>query len=439
MQKDSFAIDPDPRLDAVLQRLFNFYPVAIDLKTDRILRLLARFDNPHLKLPPVIHVAGTNGKGSVIAFIRAMCEAAGLKCHVLTSPHLVRFNERIVVASKDIETEALLKVLARCEEANAQEPITFFELTTVAPMLAFTETPADVCILETGMGGRFDATNVVPQPLATAITMISYDHMQYLGDTLAKIAFEKAGIMKRGVPCITGYQTPQAIAEGVPDVFDAEAQKAGAQWLAAERDWKIENNIFTYGDFSFEFPPLALKGAHQLENAGVALVTLHTVKDTLKISETAMREGLQKAQWRGRLQKLTHGPLVNALDGESELWLDGAHNDSGAATLAAQFEKWKNEDDKPLHIIMGMVMGKEKEVFLRQVLPYAETLTMIDVPENSKSMKAAELADAAKQCDFTKPVYVRTAEDCIGVHNKKGRIMICGSLYLAGAILRDNA
>ncbi len=351
-------LSADPKLDLLLQRLATYFPRGIDPNLDRTFRLLRDLGNPQRELPPVIHIAGTNGKGSTLATIRAISEAAGMSCHVMTSPHLVNFNERLVIAGQEIATPQLISVLEETERLNAGRPTTSFELTTAAGLLEFSRHAADLCLLETGMGGRLDATNVVENPLLTLITVISYDHMQYLGTTLAQIAGEKAAIMKRETPCVIGPQTKDGIANGVMDVFADTAEKLGVPLYRHGHEWSFEPSrggfiLHTPTD-TYEFPRPNLLGDHQVANAATALMGLLCIQDKLPkpLPLSALEHGLTHVRWPARLQRLTKGPLAALLPDGWELWLDGGHNDTGGEVLSVQAVDWKNETDaKDLHLI----------------------------------------------------------------------------------------
>ncbi len=350
------------RSDPVLERLKGLHPKVIDLSLDRVHRLLAALDHPERRLPPVVHVAGTNGKGSTVAFLRAMLEAAGYRVHVYTSPHLVRFHERIRLAGTLIDDTHLAALLEECETANAGGPITFFEVTTVAAFLAFSRVPADVVLLETGLGGRLDATNVIDRPAVTAITRISYDHRQFLGKSLLEIASEKAGIFKPGVPVVLAEQpaadalkalTLRATAIAAPiQPWTATPQPGGFRFESAKR--------------RVDLPMPGLPGAHQIGNAGLALACLDHLP--LAVDDAAVRRGLAAVEWPARLQRLTRGPLADSLPPDWELWLDGGHNDSAGEVLARQAVDWSVADDsragphggrRPLLLIYGMLASKD--------------------------------------------------------------------------------
>ncbi len=418
--------------DAVLERLTRLHPKVIDLSLGRIERLLAHLGHPELRLPPVVHVAGTNGKGSVIALLRAMLEADGRRTHVYTSPHLVRFHERIRLAGAPIPESDLLALLQACEAANGEAPITFFEITTAAAFLAFAETPADVLLLEVGLGGRLDATNVIAEPALTAITPVSMDHMQYLGPTLAEIAFEKAGILKPGVTAVIGRQ-----ARAAAEVIDKRAAEVAAPLLRQGRQWEVvpqgEGFHLRDGDETLELPRPALVGAHQFDNAGQAAVLARR----LGLPQAAIAEGLQRVYWPARLQHLTHGPLVSSLPDGWQLWLDGGHNAQAGEILAAEAAGW----DQPLDLIYGMLNTKAAADFLKPLAGCVRRLRAVAIPGEPNSLSAAEAAAHAEACGISAQSAGDTAtalRELVAAAEGPGRVLICGSLYLAGKVLADN-
>ena len=371
----------------------------------------------------MVHVAGTNGKGSVIAFMRACLEAAGYGVHAYTSPHLVRFNERIRVAGEVIADGPLGELLEECEDANSGDPITFFEITTAAALLAFSRRAADVVLLETGLGGRLDATNMVKRPALTVITPVSEDHHQFLGETLAEIAAEKAGILKPGVACVIAAQEAEAL-----EAIETRAEEVGAPLFAAAGN----HHPLVRG-----LPAPALVGAHQVDNAGLAVACLDRLAG-FRVSDDNIASGLQHAQWPGRLQRLSCGPLVEALPSGWELWIDGGHNPAAARVLAAQARRWR---DKPLHLVLGMMEGKDVPAFLRPLAGAAASLRTVAVPGEEGSRDADELAKAgaALGINSTSADGVAGAiKDMAGGAPDGARVLVCGSLYLAGAVLRDN-
>ena len=376
---------------------------AIDLSLGRIERHLATIGNPEQSLPPIIHVAGTNGKGSTMAFLRAMLQAAGKRCHVFTSPHLVHFKERFVVAGEELSEPEIIEALERIKTRSADYPLTFFEANAVAAFALFAQTEADYTLLEVGMGGRFDATNVV-RPKLCIITPISMDHEQYLGDTLAKIAYEKAGIIKQGVPVVLAPQAPEAM-----EVIAQVAAEKDAPLIVVETQ---------------RFEALSLNGAHQQMNASTAAAAA----EYLGIGQAFVQEGLQAAQWRGRLQKLSYGPLVDA--SRAELWLDGGHNEAAAQMLAT----WARAQAKPVHLICAMSDQKDPKAFISALAPAMVSISLIEIPDEPLSFKAEKLAQFAPENSAIQPNIMQAIAalpaDSIG--------LIAGSLYLAGSVLEKN-
>ena len=428
------------RCDEILARLLTLHPKVIDLSLDRVHRILNLVGNPERDLPPVVHVAGTNGKGSVIAILRAVLEAAGYRVHVHISPHLVHFNERIRLTGKLISDTGLEALLAECEDANGGAPITFFEITTAAALLAFAREPADVLILETGLGGRLDATNVVEKPLLTAITPISLDHQQFLGDTIEEIAGEKAGILKPGVPSVVGPQLPSVL-----QVLDERADQVGATVLAHGRDWQAEEHpdhlgfSLKIGDEDAAFLAPALAGRHQLINAAQALACLHSMAG-FSVAPDQIARGLAQAHWPARLQHLTKGPLVSGLPPGWTLWLDGGHNEAAGAIIAAHAqETWA---EKPLHLVCGMINSKEPSAFLKPLSQVAASVVGVPIPGEENSLSAGDIVDAARGLGMRALRAPSVQAALWGLHEREtrpSRVLICGSLYLAGTVLRDNA
>ncbi len=418
--------------DRVLERLTALHPKVIDLTLGRIERLLAALGHPERRLPPVVHVAGTNGKGSTVAMIRAGLEAAGRRVHVYTSPHLARFHERIRVAGALIDEDKLIALLERCEAANGGEAITFFEITTAAALLAFAETPADFTLLEVGLGGRLDATNVIDRPALGVITPVSIDHQQYLGETLGAIAFEKAGILKRGVPCVVG---PQAAAAW--DVIVDQAAAVGAPLIAEGQDWQVweEHGRLAFQDMTglLDLPRPALIGAHQVVNAGAALAALRA----LGLDEAACEAAVTRAEWPARMQRLRRGPLVEAAGPGAEVWLDGGHN---AAAGLAVAEALSRLPERPLHLVAGMLRTKDIAGFLRPLAERAASLQGVDIPGEAVTLSAAETVAAAQGLGIAAApaADARDAVARIVAGAPECRILICGSLYLAGRVLREN-
>ncbi|MBU2956311.1 folylpolyglutamate synthase/dihydrofolate synthase family protein [Paracoccus sp. 1_MG-2023] len=421
----------DFRSDLILQRLMALHPKIIDLSLDRMHRILAALGNPERSIPPVIHIAGTNGKGSTQAMIRAGLEAGGAKVHAYTSPHLARFHERIRLAGDLIPEPDLAAALEECEAANDGQPITFFEITTAAAFLAFSRTPADCTLLEVGLGGRLDATNVVDDPRLTIITPVSIDHTQYLGETLELIAAEKAGIVKPRVPVIVGPQEDDALR-----VIEARAQGLTAPIIAHGQHWMAQPDrdgmVFQDDHGLWDLPLPNLIGAHQVQNAGTALAALRELGAT----EDQARAAVTRAEWPARMQRLTRGPLVT-LAGRAELWLDGGHNPAGGKAVAATLATLPR---RPTHLVCGMLNTKDIGGYLRPLADQAQSLTAIDIPGEPNTLPAHVTAEQAIAAGMT----ARTAEDAeraiaqIVATEPDARILICGSLYLAGRILRAN-
>jgi dihydrofolate synthase/folylpolyglutamate synthase len=436
---------PNPDLEAALAGLGRLHPKSIDLSLGRIEARLKALGNPERRLPPVFHVAGTNGKGSTIAFLRAFLEAAGYRCHVYTSPHLVRFNERIRLAGQLIDDDMLMALIREVEAAGVvdgvEQPITNFEITTAIAFLAFARVPADACLIEVGLGGRCDATNLFPEPHATAVTRISRDHRQFFGDVLTDIAGEKAGIFKHDVPAIVAGQPD----DGVRARLTQEAEAVGAQLSLHGRDWAVTPNAagFHYRSAkrSLDLPPPALAGRHQFMNAGTALAMLDAA-DGFTVDEAAVRRGLAAVKWPGRLQRLTKGPLPAMLPPGWELWLDGAHNDSGGEALGAQAADWRTASPSlPLDLVFGMRAEKLPTDVLGPLAPFTARLRAIAIPSDPVSLPAADAAQAAKAVGIVDASPESSPERAVAALIEGGpprRILICGSLYLAGAVLADN-
>ncbi len=430
-------------LDKVLAQLSALHPKKIDLGLDRVLSVLGKLGNPHLRLPPAIHIAGTNGKGSTTAFLRAMIEAEGKTAHVYTSPHLVRFNERITAGSKEINDPALLDVLQRVMDANGGEPLSFFEATTAAAFLAFSESPADYALIEVGLGGRYDATNVF-EPVASIITPINYDHAEFLGRELTGIAREKAGIIKHKIPVFVGRQEDIAAS-----VLRNEATKHHAPIQFLTEDFRAyrqhDRMVFDSDDALLDLPRPALIGAHQIENAGVAIATARSIG----ISDKAIADGLKTVTWPARMQNLTTGPFAEMVaESGGELWLDGGHNPHAAAALATVMAELQDRRPCVLVLVMGILGNKDAGVFLDAFTGLASSVVAVDIPgspalspetikelaENrgmigqiGKNLTAAvqraiNTGEALSRQEVTEPII-------------PPRILICGSLYLAGQVL----
>ncbi|KPN64921.1 dihydrofolate synthase / folylpolyglutamate synthase [Aliiroseovarius crassostreae] len=420
-----------PSSDIILDRMMALHPKIIDLTLDRVWRLLEQVGNPQDKLPPVIHLAGTNGKGSTQAMLRAGLEGVGKKVHAYTSPHLARFHERIRLAGELITEDALSEVLDRCYARNNGENITYFEITTVAGLMAFAETPGDYTLLETGLGGRLDATNVVDRPALTILTPISIDHTQFLGETLTAIAGEKAGILKRGVPCVVGPQPEEAL-----EVIEARAAKLGCPLYVHGQHWHMWEErgrlIFQDENGLLDLPLPALIGPHQIENAGAAIAALRV----LGFDETACEAAMRDVTWPARMQRLKTGPLVDAA-GKAELWLDGGHNPAAGETLAKVLA---DLPERATHLICGMLNTKDIAGYLRPLAAVSDSLTAISIPNEINTLPAETTAAEAKAVGMQ----AKTADSAeaalraLVAKDPDCRVLICGSLYLAGDILKTN-
>jgi dihydrofolate synthase / folylpolyglutamate synthase len=421
--------------DLILARLRGLHPKAIDLSLGRIERLLGALGHPERRLAPVVHIAGTNGKGSVLAMLDAMLRAAGRRVQRYISPHLVHYNERFLFDGRPIAELELADVLDLCERVNRGQPITEFEITTAAAFLAFARHPADVLLMETGLGGRLDATNVIARPKLTALAPISLDHQAFLGDTLEQIAFEKAGILKPGVPCVVGPQPVEALS-----VIEARAAEAGAPLRRHGREWSAQRVgdrlLVTLGADRLELPLPALPGCHQIDNAGLAVAcALHL--DELRPDVTAIARGLLEANWPARLQRLSWGPLARLLPNGAELRLDGGHNPAAGEALAASMSRGRH----PLHLIVGMLGSKDLSGFLAPLAPVASTLRAVAVPDEAASRDPQEIVGTALQLGIPAIVATDVASavgQVVGEERAPYRILICGSLYLAGHVLREN-
>jgi dihydrofolate synthase / folylpolyglutamate synthase len=424
------------RADAILERLTRLHPKAIDLSLDRIRALMRRLGDPQDGLPPVVHVAGTNGKGSTVATLRACLEASGYRVHAYTSPHLVHFNERIRIAGTLIEDGALVALLDEVERINAGDPITFFEITTAAAYLAFARTKADIVLLETGLGGRLDTTNLIAAPAVTAITPVSMDHMHYLGETRAKIAAEKAGILKPGRPAVIGLQAPDsaAVIAARAEAISAPLFRFGQEWHAApaESGWQFQGTRW-----SFDLPLPALPGRHQIDNAGTALAVLEHL-DGFELGRAALVAGLGRIDWPARLQRLRRGPLVERLPPGWELWLDGMHNANGAEALAAHAKTWR---DRPIHAIFGGLNTRDPADTLRPLAQCLASLHGLAIPGEANTLDAAAIVAAGQSLGLRTAPAESVAAAIAGILQSEAgpaRILICGSLYLAGSVLAEN-
>ncbi|HEX2654564.1 MAG TPA: folylpolyglutamate synthase/dihydrofolate synthase family protein [Xanthobacteraceae bacterium] len=430
-------------IDVIIARLLSLHPKKIDLSLDRMWRILERLDHPERKLPPVIHVAGTNGKGSTIAFMRAMLEAAGNKVHVYTSPHLVRVNERFRLAAsgggKLVSDELLADALNECERVNDGAPITVFEITTAVGLMLFSRHPADVLLLEVGLGGRLDATNVVERPVASVITPVSHDHAEYLGDSIVKIAAEKAGIIKPDVPVIVAPQGDEA-----REVIARQADRVGAPLKIAGEDWTVwqERSRLVYQDEDglLDLPAPRLPGRHQFDNAGTAIAALRALHG-LKFPSPAFESGLGKAEWPARLQRLTQGHLVALAPEGSELWLDGGHNVEGGRVISAALADLEERVSRPVVLIVGMLATKDVQGFIANFAGLTRRIIAVPVRQE-KALPPDAIVAAARQAGIAAESR-ETFEDAFAAINRLSlepapRILITGSLYLGGEVLAAN-
>ena len=418
--------------DIILERMMALHPKVIDLTLDRVWRLLDRLGNPQNDLPPVIHLAGTNGKGSTQAMIRAGLEAAGKRVHAYTSPHLARFHERIRLAGQLITEDALTAVLDECYQANGSDPITYFEITTVAGLLAMARTPADYTLLEVGLGGRLDATNVIDSPALSVITPISLDHEAFLGDTVAKIAGEKAGIIKKQVPCIVGPQPEAAL-----DVIEARATALHAPLIRHGQEWHIsvergDRLIFQDDTGLLDLPLPNLPGAHQRQNAGMAIAALRA----LGMDDAACEAAITRAFWPARMQRLKDGPLASAHP-KGDLWLDGGHNPAAGEALATHLASLPA---RPTYMICGMLNTKDIGGYLRPLAAVCDGLWGVSIPGEANTLSAEDTVAQARSAGLPAQAAqsVEEALAQITAQDPTARVLICGSLYLAGHILRSN-
>ncbi len=427
--------------DEILARLMALHPKKIDLSLGRMHRILAKLGNPEKKLPPVVHIAGTNGKGSTVAVLRAIAEAAGHRVHVYTSPHLVRFAERIRIAGSLIAEDTLADLLQRVEDAAGDDPITFFEVTTAAALLAFSETPADLCILEVGLGGRLDATNVVDAPAAVGITPVSFDHQQFLGDTLPEIAGEKAGIIKPGAPLVIGPQKKVGL-----EVIETAAQKHGVKPYVFDQSWHVETKKdgsgLLYEDWKsvLDLPLPPLVGDHQIKNAAMAIALAHAQK-AVAIPDAAIKAGLGWVRWPARLQELKNTPLNALLPPGADLWLDGGHNPA-AADVMRTFLQGVDPVNRSVTLILGMMGTKDANGYLKGIVGLANRVIAVPIPGEAGAATPADLAAAATDLGINGVVAkdVTAALQAIADKAHPERppfVLIAGSLYLAGQVLRD--
>jgi dihydrofolate synthase/folylpolyglutamate synthase len=423
------------RTDVILKRLLTLHPKLIDLTLDRIERLLDQMGRPQDRLPPVIHVAGTNGKGSTVAYLRAFLEAAGQRVHVYTSPQLVDFRERIRLEGTLVTARVLNAALEYCEQVNAGRPITYFEITTAAAIKLFADVPADFLLLEVGLGGRYDATNVIAHPLGAVITPVSIDHVEYLGDTVRQIAWEKAGIIKAGAPLVVGRQTAEGLAS-----ITAEAEKLAVPPFIAGRDFDgyVQNGQLIYQDEAalLDLPLPALRGTHQIDNAALAIAAARHFG--LPVTARHLAEGLRKVVWPARLQPL-RGRLRELLPPDDELWLDGGHNEAGGGVLAESLREMDARDPRPLVLVMGTFANKDAAGFLAHFGDAPTKVFTVRIAGERASWPARALADVALGLGLdAQPM--RGVESALraAAAIPHARVVICGSLHLAGEVLRKN-
>jgi dihydrofolate synthase/folylpolyglutamate synthase len=433
---------PDHDVEAALSALQTNHPPIYTGGLERTIALLNKLGNPHLSLPPVFHVAGTNGKGSTLAFLQSVFEAGGLNVHKYTSPHLVRFEERFVINGQMMSNDLLLSLLKECAHAAEGLEVSFFELSTVLMFLAAARIKADALLLETGLGGMLDATNVLPST-TSIITRISFDHVQILGDTLSAIAANKAGIMRKDCPCVIARQSDISVMK----TFDDEALRYGASLFRAENEWRAfpssesEGESFSYESnaLKFKLPLPALKGIHQIDNAGAAIAALERSKFSFLLEQKALETAMKNVAWPGRMQRLLHGPVMGLLPPEWELWLDGAHNDSGAEILVAQAKSWGKE--KPLHVITAMKHDKDAVAFFHPLAPFlCSASAILEDIAGEPMMPPGMLCDHLKRSGVLDVRVCETLESAIDALASKyaspQRVLITGSLYLAGHVLR---
>lgn len=398
--------------------------------------MLEHLGRPQDSLPPVIHVAGTNGKGSVVAFLRAIAEAAGYKVHAYTSPHLVKFHERIRIAGNLITDRQLTELVDACEEANVGNPITFFEFTTAVAFMAFSRNPADLTLLETGLGGRLDATNVVNNPALTVLTPISIDHVNFLGKSVFSIASEKAAIMKPGTPALTTLQDAEAMR-----VIEEQAAEKGVTVYREGKNWRAKRErgrmVYQKRAGFRDLPMPRLLGDHQIQNAGIAVACFDLLPQ-FHISDAAIASGLAAVDWPARLQRLTRGPLLQKLAPGWELWLDGGHNGLAGRTLAAQAERWR---DQSLFLVFGIMNTKEPESFLAPLAPHVQELFAVNIEGAENALSNEEVAAAAKSVGIEAMASSGLDTALASItrrQDRPGRVLICGSLYLAASVLAKN-
>jgi dihydrofolate synthase/folylpolyglutamate synthase len=433
-----------PDIEAMLASLQALHPRVIDLSLERVATLLEKLGRPQDRLPPVVHVAGTNGKGSTVAFLRAILEAAGHSVHAYTSPHLVRFNERIRIGApgggRFVDDAALAEAIGHIQTVNDGAEVTYFEATTAIALHLFAEHPADFCLLEVGLGGRFDATNVIDAPLAAAISPVSHDHAEFLGEDLAGIAAEKAGILKPGRPAVIGPQDEHAMA-----MIALEADAVGAPLFKFGEDWMVNGErgrlVYEDGDGLLDLPMPKLFGDHQIANAGLAVATLRATKTS--VPKSALDAGIVATRWPARMQRLASGPLVERLPDDSEVWLDGGHNPAAGYALSSAMGQLEERVPRPLVLITGMLSTKDPAGFFLPFDGLARYVLAVPVPDSGAGIEPGVLADIAMACDLPARAMESVGEALDAIKSmfegdEAPRVLICGSLYLAGDILKQN-
>ncbi|MEZ5691461.1 MAG: folylpolyglutamate synthase/dihydrofolate synthase family protein [Rickettsiales bacterium] len=426
-------------IEQFLKRLHHPFMVGIDLSLERVMRLLSMLGNPHKSLPPVIHVAGTNGKGSLIAYLHYIFEEAGYRVHRYTSPHLVHFSERIIVQGKEIENDYVEKIFHHMTPALQRQQVTFFEAVTVAAFIAFAEKPADILLLETGLGGRLDATNVVTKPLLTVITPIDVDHTEFLGDTIEQIAAEKAGIIKKKVPCVIGKQGFSQVLE----ILEKTAGKMEVPLFRLGKEWRVDGERYISEEKNIELTP-SLAGEHQYDNAATAAACIELITkiypDKFSISEANIKSGLTKTIWPARIQRLDSHPYIAMLPNNTQLWLDGGHNYQGGQMLG----KWLKEksEEYDIYLICGMIKGKDSKKFLSMLTPHIKMLCGVTIVNESNTQAGSIIASMASDlgthslsCESIEKALLTISGEIIDGGNRKSLVCICGSLYLAGRVL----
>ncbi len=438
------AAKPAPPLGELIARLSSLHPRPVDLNLERMHRLLQRLGHPERRLPPVVHVAGTNGKGSTIAYLRAILEAAGLRVHAYTSPYLVRMNECFRLGRAGggvlVEDDELRAALERCEQANAGAPITIFEIETAAAFCLFAQHPADVVLLEVGLGGRLDATNVIDAPLVSVIAPVGMDHTEFLGETLTAIAGEKAGIIKRDVAVICAEQPPEAMA-----AIEQQAKRLHAPLHRATQEWhvNVERGRLVYQDDRglMDLAAPKLFGRHQFDNAGLAIATLRA-QSVFRIEPTAFEAGIVNAEWPARMQRLGSGALLDQAPQGCEIWLDGGHNAEGGRVAAAALGDLEERVSRPLVVIVGMMANKDASAFLANFAGLTRHVIAVRIPDRDNAMSPDRLADAARalgmRVEISSSVEAALHSLARLAYEVPPRILITGSLYLAGHVLAAN-